>query len=158
MKAVTRHCDSDARDCRDGDNVYGVIRLLLHSAMTQQPRERSGLKSRENASLVSSRRRLTYRLVLLFLVNLLNFFDRTVPAVVLRPIRRNSCLNDTSPCPTTGRGQRPVLHRRGEPPPSQTLRHRGRAPRLRCRTHLPSDPLGGVLPMLDALQPDASGS
>jgi hypothetical protein len=38
MKAITRHCDSDARDCRDGDNVYGVIRLLLHSAMTQQPR------------------------------------------------------------------------------------------------------------------------
>jgi hypothetical protein len=39
---------------------------------------------------------LTYTPVLLFLVNLLNFFDRTVPAVVLRPIRRNSCLNDTS--------------------------------------------------------------
>ena len=47
MKAVTRHCDSDARDCRDGDNVYGVIRLLLHSAMTQQPRERSGLEIQE---------------------------------------------------------------------------------------------------------------
>jgi hypothetical protein len=47
MKAITRHCDSDARDCRDGDNVYGVIRLLLHSAMTQQPRERSGLEIQE---------------------------------------------------------------------------------------------------------------
>jgi hypothetical protein len=58
MKAVTRHFDSDARDCRDGDNVYGVIRLLLHSAMTQQPRERSGLEiQEEDAGQASNRLR-----------------------------------------------------------------------------------------------------
>ena len=57
MKAITRHCDSDARDCRDGDNDYGVIRLLLHSATTQQPRERSGWKSRENAGQALNRLR-----------------------------------------------------------------------------------------------------
>jgi hypothetical protein len=94
--AATTLRDCCACDCRNCDKAYVVIRLPRYSAIAQQPRERSGWKSRENASLVTSRRRLTYTPVLLFLVNLLNFFDRTVPAVVLRPIRRNSCLNDTS--------------------------------------------------------------
>ncbi len=33
-------------------------------------------------------------MVLLFLVNMLNFFDRTIPAVVLEPIRKEFSLND----------------------------------------------------------------
>jgi predicted MFS family arabinose efflux permease len=41
-------------------------------------------------------RNATYTLVLLFLVNFLNFFDRTIPAVVLEPIRAEYKLDDTS--------------------------------------------------------------
>src|SRR5882724_9061567 len=36
-----------------------------------------------------------YTLFLLFLINFLNFFDRTLPAVVLEPLRREFSLNDT---------------------------------------------------------------
>src|SRR5437660_10986780 len=36
-----------------------------------------------------------YTLFLLFLLNVLNFFDRVVPAVVLEPIRKEFGLNDT---------------------------------------------------------------
>jgi predicted MFS family arabinose efflux permease len=41
-------------------------------------------------------RNAAYTLVLLFLVNFLNFFDRTIPAVVLEPIRAEYKLDDTS--------------------------------------------------------------
>ncbi len=37
-----------------------------------------------------------YTLTLLFFVNLLNFFDRTLPAVVLEPVRREFALDDTA--------------------------------------------------------------
>jgi predicted MFS family arabinose efflux permease len=36
-----------------------------------------------------------YTLLVLFLINFLNYFDRIVPAVVLEPIRREFGLNDT---------------------------------------------------------------
>jgi sugar phosphate permease len=37
-----------------------------------------------------------YILFLLFLINLMNFFDRTIPAVVLEPIRKEFGLDDTA--------------------------------------------------------------
>src|SRR5258706_2930026 len=37
-----------------------------------------------------------YILLLLFLINLMNFFDRTIPAVVLEPIRKEFGLDDTA--------------------------------------------------------------
>ena len=37
-----------------------------------------------------------YILFLLFLINLMNFFDRTIPAVVLEPIRKEFALDDTA--------------------------------------------------------------
>lgn len=37
-----------------------------------------------------------YVLLILFLINLLNFFDRTIPAVVLEPIRKEFGLDDTA--------------------------------------------------------------
>lgn len=37
-----------------------------------------------------------YILFLLFLINLMNFFDRTIPAVVLEPIRKEFSLDDTA--------------------------------------------------------------
>ena len=40
--------------------------------------------------------RSIYILVLLFLINLMNFFDRTIPAVVLEPIRKEFGLDDTA--------------------------------------------------------------
>src|SRR5436309_14169316 len=40
--------------------------------------------------------RSIYILVLLFLINLMNFFDRTIPAVVLEPIRKEIGLDDTA--------------------------------------------------------------
>src|SRR5258706_199826 len=40
--------------------------------------------------------RSIYILILLFLINLMNFFDRTIPAVVLEPIRREFGLDDTA--------------------------------------------------------------
>lgn len=43
----------------------------------------------------SMRTGATTTLVVLFLINFLNFFDRTIPAVVLEPIRKEFALNDT---------------------------------------------------------------
>ena len=40
--------------------------------------------------------RSIYILLLLFLINLMNFFDRTIPAVVLEPIRKEFGLDDTA--------------------------------------------------------------
>src|SRR2546430_1747902 len=40
--------------------------------------------------------RSIYILILLFLINLMNFFDRTIPAVVLEPIRKEFSLDDTA--------------------------------------------------------------
>jgi predicted MFS family arabinose efflux permease len=40
--------------------------------------------------------RSIYILILLFLINLMNFFDRTIPAVVLEPIRKEFGLDDTA--------------------------------------------------------------
>src|SRR5467141_3260137 len=40
--------------------------------------------------------RSIYILILLFLINLMNFFDRTIPAVVLEPIRKEFALDDTA--------------------------------------------------------------
>ena len=42
-----------------------------------------------------SQRELRYTLFILFLINFLNFFDRSIPAVVLEPIRKEFDLNDT---------------------------------------------------------------
>ena len=47
--------------------------------------------------------------------------------------------------------QQLVLRQREESPRSQTSRHPGRAPRQQHRTPLPSDPLDGAPPALDAL-------
>jgi MFS family permease len=43
-----------------------------------------------------ARDRSFYILFLLFLINLMNFFDRTIPAVVLEPIRKEFALDDTA--------------------------------------------------------------
>ncbi|HEU4538897.1 MAG TPA: MFS transporter [Polyangiaceae bacterium] len=43
-----------------------------------------------------SRAGVRYTLWLLFLINFLNFFDRTIPAVVLEPLRKEFALDDTA--------------------------------------------------------------
>ncbi|HEU4412115.1 MAG TPA: MFS transporter [Polyangiaceae bacterium] len=47
-------------------------------------------------STTPTRAGVRYTLLLLFLVNFLNFFDRTIPAVVLEPIRKEFGLDDTA--------------------------------------------------------------
>lgn len=44
----------------------------------------------------TARKATGYTLFLLFVINLLNFFDRTIPALVLEPIRREFSLDDTA--------------------------------------------------------------
>ncbi len=52
--------------------------------------------AQERHAASSPRPTTFYILFLLFLINLMNFFDRTIPAVVLEPIRKEFALDDTA--------------------------------------------------------------
>ena len=42
-----------------------------------------------------ARRTAGYTLLVLFLINFLNFFDRVIPSIVLEPVRKEFMLSDT---------------------------------------------------------------
>src|SRR6266404_5687667 len=85
----------------DSGTVFSTVLLLIvvQTARSFFATASKNVKARSLGRTVMPERapaRSIYILLLLFLINLMNFFDRTIPAVVLEPIRKEFGLDDTA--------------------------------------------------------------
>jgi predicted MFS family arabinose efflux permease len=88
-------------DCRFRDSLFRLLHLIVVrvsavSSFSAKNNVKSTIIWGRTVMPERAPARSIYILVLLFLINLMNFFDRTIPAVVLEPIRKEFSLDDTA--------------------------------------------------------------